>query len=649
MAAILSDEEVFGPGKGSGLLSDADVFGKGAPESADFQRGRAMGSGVQGFFSAMQGPTLSFVDEIAGAGGAIFGGIANAFGKDDGTSFAERYRRTRDAVRGAQAQFAEDRPILNTATQLAAGSPLIAVGGPAPAALGVARAAPVGVLATTGQAAKTAAAFGGAQGLGDSTAEDVGGMLSDAATGAGKSVLFAGTANAGMNAVGKAAGTVRRAVSKSAAQDYARLKVAEAIAREGRGNPLGIEDLQAGLRQMGDEARVVDAGGDAMRGLLDTVATMPGRAKGMVEGAIRERQAGRGARLVSAADDALGTGGRGFTDELEALAAAKSAESAPLYAAVRDMPVALTDDVKMLLAKVPNAAWKDARTIIKAETGQDLSVADLLGRDAIPLGVLDSVKRGLYTAGEALKREGKGGVALPVDDVRRQLIDKLDALSPKDALGASIYKNARETFGGFARLEELVQGGRKAFTDDTLDLAALTKGLSGTELDAFRIGALQALRQKIGTEGGQTSLLKYWKEPATQSRLRAIFGDGQEGLSKFTQALEREGKLKGLESVGRGSQTASRMAAMDDLATNPAGQVARGQIIQPLIDGASRLYARMQTPEATRDEIARILLARASDDGGKQLNSLRAALDRVNDARIKRAAAAGSFAGVAGF
>lgn len=619
-----------------------------AAKSADYGKGRTLGSGVQGGFSALQGLTLGFGDEIAGAGGAIAGGIGNLFGKDDGTTFAERYKRVRDAVRGAQDQFMEDRPILGTATRVASGAPLVAIGGPAPAALGVARAAPVGVLGTSAQAARTAAGFGAVQGAGESTAEDLEGVGRDALSGAVTSAALGGGSNAAMAGIGGAAGMVRRGLSKTAAEDFARLKVAEALARDARASrsavpAVAIEDAQVALRELGSEGRVADAAGDSTRALLDTMATLPGRSKTLVEDAIRSRQAGRGARIVGAADDALGTGGRRFLDEAGDLAAAKQAEAFPLYEQVREVPVRLTKDVKDLLQRVPDSAWAEAKQILKAEQGIDLNVGELLaGRTPVPLAMLDSVKRGLYEAAQAAKATNRKGVGNALDEVRQALIAKLDDISPKDAAGKSIYQSARETYGGFANLEELLQTGRKAMTDDLFDLSSAVRGLDPSQLQAFRVGALQALRQKAGSEGGQTSLLKFWKEPGTQERLRVIFGDDPT-FNQFVGALQREGTLKRLESVGRGSQTASRLSAIDDLDLNPTAMPAG--IKERAANALANLYGRVKTPEATRDEIGRILLSQG-DGGATELNALRAYLDRVNDGRTNRAAAAGAFAGV---
>jgi len=642
--------EEYASGSGGGDSGPWDEFKPSAKaaKSADYEKGRTLGSGVQGGFSALQGLTLGFGDEIAGAGGAIAGGIGNLLGRDDGTTFAERYKRVRDTVRGAQDQFMEDNPIQGNVARVVTGLPLMAVGAPAPAAIGVARAAPLGILKTAAIAAKPAAGFGAVQGAGDSTEDDLGQIGADAIAGGATSVFLGSAINSTARGIGGAYGMVKRGLSKKAAEDFARLKVAEALARDSRAGrtavpAVAIEDAQLALRELGSEARVADAAGDSTRALLDTMATLPGRSKTLVEDAIRARQAGRGARIVGAADDALGTGGRGFLDEAGDLAAAKRAESFPLYDQIRDVPVRLTGEVKGILQRVPESAWAEAKQILKAEQGIDLNVADILsGRTPVTLAMLDSVKRGLYEAAQAAKATNRKGVGNALDEVRQALVGKLDEISPKDAAGKSIYQSARETYGGFANLEELLQTGRKSMTDDLFDLAGTVKGLDPSQLQAFRVGALQALKQKVGTEAGQTSLLKFWKEKSTQDRLRVIFGDDP-AFNSFVGALQKEGTLKKLESVGRGSQTASRLSAIDDLDLNPTAMPAG--IKERAVNALAQLYGRVKTPEATRDEIGRILLSQG-EGGATELNALRSYLNRVNDGRTKRAAAAGAFAGI---
>ena len=625
------------------------------PKSATYRQGEGAASALQGFFNALNGPTLGFGDEVAGVGGAIAGKVADILGRGNGKSMADNYREVRDYVRGAQDKFSADSPILAGATKLAAAAPVFMLGGAAPEAMGAAvatRSAAPGALSAIGQAAKVGGITGTIQGAGDSTADSLGGIAKDALAEGAKSAVMGGGTQAALGVAGGVTNAVGRVLSKGKAQDFAKEKVAEALARSSQGDRFAIENAQDAMRAMGPEARLADVGGEAGRGLLDTMATLPGAAKDMVEGAIRSRQAGRGSRILSDADTALGNAGRDYSGELEKLAAAKLTESKPLYDQIKNVPVELTDDVKMLLARVPTSAWRKVRDLAKGESGVDLKIGDLMGAKELPMGTLDLLKRGLRDVAESEKRAGSADTGRVWDSVRRDLIDKLDQISPRLEGGGSVYKAARETYGGLAQMQDAMELGRRSFGEDALRLKDAISGMGPDQLDAFRMGAMQALRQKAGTQGGQTQLLDFWKNPATQERLRMLFG---EDAGNFFQALEREGKFKALESVGRGSQTMRRKFAAEDLDVSPvsvAGAAASAISGNPIGLGSmaanwlGRKWNQVKTPEATRDEIARLLLSQG-DEGVLALNSLRNYLTKVSDARLKRAGAAGAFAGVA--
>jgi hypothetical protein len=186
--------------------------------------------------------------------------------------------------------------------------------------------------------------------------------------------------------------------------------------------------------------------------------------------------------------------------------------------------------------------------------------------------------------------------------------------------------------------------GRNVMRGDILDIQQATKGLSPSEIDAFRIGVLQGLREKTGTEAGQTSLLKFYKEPATQSRLKAAFGDDYKA---YTATVLKEEQLKKFESIGRGSQTAARLAGESDLAIAPLGQAvtaaAAGSPTGIMAAGAN-LARKTQTPEAVRNEIGNILLSRDQ----KQLMELSDLIKRLNESRARAAAGGGRGAGQIG-
>lgn len=187
--------------------------------------------------------------------------------------------------------------------------------------------------------------------------------------------------------------------------------------------------------------------------------------------------------------------------------------------------------------------------------------------------------------------------------------------------------------------------GRKAMTGDLINFKQELRGLTLSEMDAFRIGALQALRQKTGTEAGQTSLLKMWKEPTTQGQIKAIFGND---YKEFASAVAKEARLKGLESAGRGAQTAARAAGMVDLDAAPAvmqaGQAVATGNVPGMMTSASNLFGQVKTPEAVRNQMGRILLSRDQ----QKLLDLSESLRRLNEARSRAAGTGGYIGGQTG-
>jgi hypothetical protein len=131
-----------------------------------------------------------------------------------------------------------------------------------------------------------------------------------------------------------------------------------------------------------------------------------------------------------------------------------------------------------------------------------------------------------------------------------------------------------------------------------------------------------------------------WKEPATQERLKAVFGND---YRKFASAVAQEARLKGLESAGRGSQTMARAAGMADLDVAPvmqAGQAVATGNVPGMVSSAQSLIGRVQTPEAVRNQMGRILLSREQ----QKLLDLSESIRRMNESRA-RAAAGGGYVG----
>jgi hypothetical protein len=456
--------------------------------------------------------------------------------------------------------------------------------------------------------------------------------------------------------VGRMGGGVVRNIgerfSESTAMDAAKLKLADILSRSGRGNYFQggggdpLAQVGAKLMTQGPEATIAGAGGQTAKSYLDLMATLPGQGKELVEQFIRNQQATRAKRLVTAADEALGTSGKTYTGTLDALVTEKKTVSAPLYKQLEGVSVRVDDELSKLI-QASKTAHGGAELLAELKRTTPIDISKIKTGDDIPFDALDKVKQALYDLAENSKGEFGKPTTLSgaYNDLRVALTNKMDAISPKDKNG-SIYKQARDAFGGPAELEGAVKAGRNAMKEDAIKVADATKGMGASEVEAYRIGVLQSLKDKVGTEGGQTSLLKMWKEPATSDKLKEIFGND---YRKFAADVAREARLKEIESVGRGAQTAQRlMAAEDDALRNT---VQAGQAVGSAVQGnpiqafstLEKLFSKASTPETTRNEIAKLLLQKGPF-AQKTIRELPEQVRQYNEQLARQAAMANAIA-----
>ena len=638
-------------------------------QSPAYREGTELPTAFRGFVSAMQGPTFNAFPKIVGAVGAPFAAI------EQGIPLGEAYAQGRDIMRGAAESYEQEAPYKAAGGQLVASLPMVLGGltGTAVKSLGGAvmpaietaapRVAPaiqaagrymtaapgagqvMGMGQRMAQAGGSGAGYGFVSGLGGSYEDDAIEMLKEA----GKSALVGGslgvTTQPVMGILGAGGRQVMARMSPTAAGTYAQQKVAEALIRDVPEPLTGANALtraQSRLLKLGPEARIADVGGPSTFNLLDVQATLPGTTAAAVKRATRERQVGAGPRLMAATDESLGTQGAQFTQTLENFATQRYQESRPYYAVVDATNLSVDNNLINLLKK-SGSMQRDAENLYRKQTGLDIDLSALKYGEQVPMNVLDTLKQTLYDSAQALRRTGNNNDALATDKIRVDLTDLLVNKSPKIG-GQSAYGLAMKTYAGPSQMMDAADVGRMVMKGDILDVQQATKGMSKSELDAYRIGVLQALRQQTGTESGRTSLLKFYKEDATKDRLKAAFGNDYKA---FSAAVLREGQLKQLEAAGRGSQTAARLAGQADLDVAPlaqtAGAVSSGSPMA-IVTAATNMARQTQTPEAVRNEIGRILLSRDP----QQLTQLAEIVRRMNESRARAAGIAGRSSGQIG-
>jgi hypothetical protein len=381
------------------------------------------------------------------------------------------------------------------------------------------------------------------------------------------------------------------------------------------------------------------------------MATLPGRTKEAASQFIRQRESfGAAPRMISAAEESMGVQGQRLAPTLEALSLKQAADAAPIYKQLENVSFRADDELVKLLAREPGA-HKVAEVSARRRGEPNIDLSLIKAGDDIPLAALDKIKKTLWDMAESAKTgESRRPTAdsRDIDAIRVALIDKLDRLSPKDAAGNSIYKMARDAFAGPAELKDAANIGAKSLSQTEAKISDQIKNFSQSELDAFRVGAFESLRQKLGTSlGGRTEIINAYKNPVVKEKLQTIFGS-ENAYKQFAAKMANEERFRLLNATGQGSQTASRAAAADDLGMGAikdvagiASGVAGGSPVG-IGQGMVNLFNRTRMPETTRNELGRILLS-GGLEGQNNLRAMMQAGERVARQRQEAARRAGVF------
>jgi hypothetical protein len=606
---------------------------------------------ARGLISVLQGPTLGFADELGGAIGGAYDTLLK------GGSFGSNYAANRDYLRGAAEAEQKQNPFFTGITQTAASMPLsfIKLAGAAPQVANAMTKAPsVNMLGQGLSAAGTGALYGTVGGAGSSNAENMSDVALDALKGGAVSSVLGGASIPVVRGVGAMGSNVAQRFSPTSATNAAQLEIAKALARDAEamqlsGNP--VIAARTTLPTLGAPAVLADVGGASTRGLLNTMATLPGSSKEAVSQFIRRREhEGAAPRMISAAEQSMGTQGQRLAPTLDALTAKQTTEAAPIYKQLEGVSFRADDELVNLLAREP-ASHKVAEVSARRRGEPNIDLSLIKAGDDVPLAALDKIKKTLWDMADSAKiGDSRKATAesRDLDSIRVALTDKLDRLSPKDASGNSIYKMARDAFAGPAELKDAANIGAKALSQTEAKLNDQIKKFSQSELDAFRVGAFESLRQKLGTSlGGRTEIINAYKNPVVKEKLQAIFGS-ESAYKQFAANMANEERFRLLNAAGGGSQTASNLAAADDLGMGAlkdvagvVGGVAGGSpvgISQSLVN----LFNRTKMPETTRNELGRILLT-GGQEGQNNLRAMMQAGERVAQQRQAAARRAGLF------
>lgn len=600
-------------------------------------QGKALPKSARLAMTAAQGPTLGFADELAGIFQAPF--IAKP-----GESMSDAYTRGRDVYRSGVESYQQEQPIGAAVAQGAASLPLGMLN------LGRQIAPQVGpVLRSVG----AGGLFGAVSGAGEAeTPEEI---AQKALTSGATSAVFGGATELGSKVVRPIAGVVKtqagRAIPEAlrglvggSSTDIARRRVAQAMLRDGA-TP---DQVTARMAKLGDDAILAESAGYNTRDLLDTMATLPGRTKNYTEELIRQRQSQRGGRIATAAQEQLSPTGARLADSVESLMTQRDVNATPLYNQLKTVNVQLDDDLKQILdaanklgafgrAKQISIGLREPFTLKDFNKSADASMPDL---DKVKRGLDDIIggKSALNDKGE-INEFGRSVIKLKQDFLKR-----LDDATVDPDTGTSLYKGARNAYAGPSALISAAELGRTVLNKPAATVRTLVKDMSDSELESFRVGAYEGLRELAGTQSGQTRLLNMWKEPATQERLKEIF-PSERAYRQFASDVAAEARKKEIQSVGRGSGTAGREARVEDVGaetlkdTVNLAAAAKTMDIGSLINMLANNMKRTSVPEPVRNEIGRILMSKATS--ADEVKILRNVIDKMKKEQDAQAMTSG--------
>jgi hypothetical protein len=576
-------------------------------------------------------PIGSFMDEVSAYGNAGLNAMSGGMLGEPYEQGVE-YQRAYDRAIDAESPKIGQLPLIGDVT---AGGVTKLAGAVASAPFApIARVFGGGsLLAGTGNAMATGAAYGGLYGAGEgSGAERLPNAMSGAAVGAvvGAPIpaIAAGVRN-GVNAIANAARSVPAGV-----QPFGRGAVSR-VSRAVGDDQLTAANYAARSRELGPEGMLADMGPN-LENQAGAIASQPGQGQRIVLDALRNRRDGAAGRIEGDVNAALGPA-RNLVQLEENVVGQSRAQANPHYEQFYQTTIPQTADLQAVMARVPQRVINAAQELASVDT----NYARYAARTGEPNGIVyDLIKR----ASDDLAREAPGtNQSRLYGDLSRDLRNAVDsALSPGQPQ-AGPWAVARSIAGDGMQFREGLEEGGAAFSRGTNpdQMAADLAGMSQIQRMGYNEGARGQVRDIMGNasttqgENGAAAARRALGSENARRKVQMIAGQRADAL---IQRLEAETTFQNTNnSVSSNSRTAVRAAAQKEFPnaadTSAATEVGRKSVSGVAMEAAYRIAnalvggalnanrvavasdaARMLTAQgASRDAIARGLRDYARD------------------------------------
>lgn len=401
----------------------------------------------------------------------------------------------------------------------------------------------------------TEAALGAASGAGGQVGKDAGGdigelvgqIISPMAASGGYSALR-GILSRGANGINE----LMKPLAELS-EDAASKILAERMVREN----LTPDEVLARLKELGPEAMPADLGNNFARLLRSASNEIP-RVEALSKSALDERSAGQSARITESMEGSTGTIGLSVDDELKRIDMTLKPQIDEAYKLAKEKGEQVIFPEKPKLpsgVRMTDATSGKAKVVVKPKqtrlqslldganvSGQAKKAADaeisakrLSGEQVTKLDIIDAHKRALDDIIGAAIRSGEQNKARNFIKIKNMIVDEVDSLLPE-------YKAARDLFAGKAELENSAEIGKEFMKPSfkSKDVEDLVKGMSDSEKKFFKLGAKEAILNKMDDSNIGADLVKrLFNKNGSMRKLRPLF-DSEESYNQFSGALEKE-------------------------------------------------------------------------------------------------------------
>ncbi len=541
----------------------------------------------------LQGATFNTSDEIIGW---IRGNLTPGLSTNNAI----------DIERAALEEASTESPIGSIVEQL--------IGAAAPVAMTRGRA---GVPTVAGEILPNAA-MGGAFAFGASEG-NVDERMADTATGAGVGAVVGPTIQLASKPVTAVASNVGKALRgpKALANQQARELIKEALENDAT----SVEEAVLYVlnkNTTGKPYTLADLGPNS-QALLDAVNVLPGSGKKTAQQFLKARDSGILTRLSTDLQEAFGSRA-GFFSEFKALQNARSATGNKLYERAYRNNVRISKDLQELFKRPSMQSALQRAMNIASEEGVNLpkitfaANGRIVGPNgttvkALPTRLLHYVKRGLddevFVGKSPTSGAGKDLVNA-AKSTRAQFLEILDNQNPS-------YKLARNYWSGKSAVMDAMQTGRDFLRADVDELADMLATMSGSEMEGFRLGAMQGILNEMERGAERTAVQRLVRSPQREKLLRLTFPNTNAGAASadnFMNNLADEIVMRETsKGVLSGSQTAMRGEVVSTIK-----DAAKRNPVTGLTDLVSRAigqdFKTIATDQETQvaSEVARILV-----------------------------------------